>query len=236
MAIEFVAEGWFPFPSLHRGSSSGLTMLRTAAETALVFITQRPGSEEAFLLDPGDGAVLRSFDPQRNDTIGAIAFDGTHLRVANVMPASGSFPGAINTIAIGPGPDAGREIGSIPAPHGRGEGLTYVDGTLLYSTITEIHEIDAGSGTVLRSYPTPREGRCTALEVVGPDLVAMGDAATEEIVVFRRSSLDVVGWFPAPGRGVGRVHGLAHADGRLFIASQHEQRIYHGLLRVDESR
>ena len=235
MAVEFAAEGWFPFPSLHQGSSSGLGMLRTQEEHALLFVTQQPGSEQLYLLDPHDGSVLRSFDPERNDTIGAVAFDGSNLRVANVMPASGSFPGMINTISM-TGPDEGEEIGSIPAPHGRGEGLTYADGALIYSTVTEIHEIDAGNGALLRSYPTPRDGRCMALEVVGPDRLAMGDAVTEEIVVFRRSSLEVEGAVPAPGRGLGRVHGLAYDAGRLFVANQHEQRIYHGPLTVGGAR
>ena len=86
MPAHFSEDGWFPFPSLHRGSSSGLTMLRTAAEHALVFLTQQAGSEKIFLLNPHDGAEMRSFDPERNDTIGSIAFDGRYLRSPTSRP------------------------------------------------------------------------------------------------------------------------------------------------------
>ena len=142
----------------------------------------------------------------------------------------------INTIDPGPGPDAGKEVGSIPAPFGRGEGLEHVDGTLIYSTVTEIHEIDAADGTLRRSFPPPRGGRCAALAMVGPGHLAMVDAATAEVVVFDRASLEVEGAFPAPGRGKARVHGLAFGEGRIFIANQDEERIYHGPLTGLESR
>jgi DNA-binding beta-propeller fold protein YncE len=188
----------------------------------LLFLTQKSFSERIYFLNPTTGAVVKSIDPQNNDTIGSMTWDGRSIRVANVTWGTGH----INAID----PSTGTQVSSIPAPAGRGEGLTYDGGSLYYSTISQIHEVDASSGAVIRSFPVPGGGRCRALTDDGRSLIFAGDPFANEIIVFEKSSLRVVCRFPAPGGGPHRVDGLAYDPFTryLYIANQSENVIYYG--------
>lgn len=213
----------FPFPQRNNGSSTGLSFARRVSirgiwRSALLFITQQPGSEHVYYLNPANGAVLSSIDPAGNDTIGSIEWDGTNIRVANVTTGSGS----INTIH----PATGAQIGTLPAPAGRGEGLAY-DGTYLYySTITRIHVIRAATGAVVRSF-IPPGGNCRAL-TYGRGFLFSGNSESGIITIFNPTSLIVHGTLPAHGRGSARVEGISFnpAASELFLANQSENIIY----------
>jgi subtilisin family serine protease len=213
----------FPFPQKNAGSSTGLAFARRlrvggAFRTALLFVTQKPFSEKIYYLHPGTGAVLGAVDPIDNDTIGSLEWDGTNIRVANVTTGSGS----INTI----NPSSGAQIGSLPVPPGRGEGLAY-DGTFFYySTITRIHVINAATGAVVRSFPPPG-GNCRTL-AFGRGFLFSGNSATGIITVFNPLTLAIRGTIPAPGGGSAQVEGLAFnpTTNELFSAIQSENLIY----------
>ncbi len=214
----------FPFPQNNSGSSSGLAFARLVfifplPRPALLFLTQQPFSEKVFFLNPLTGAVLKTVDPVANDTIGSLEWDGTNIRVANVTTGAGS----INTI----NPNTGAQIGTIPTPAGRGEGLAY-DGTFFYySTITRIHVIRATAPfPVVRSFPPPGGGTCRAL-AFGKGLLFCGTAAGT-IVIFDPITLAVRGIVAAPGGGTAKVEGLAFnpITDELFIANQSDNRIY----------
>jgi DNA-binding beta-propeller fold protein YncE len=249
--------GKYPFPQANAGSSSALTFytrrppwldptgsfpwLRTGGpfpwlrpwlipwwlfgtRRYLLFLTQRPGSEPIYFLDPYSGVVNHSIQPTRNPTIGSMAWDGTSIRVANVTGGSGS----INSLD----PSTGSQVSSIPAPAGRGEGMTHDGSSLYYSTGTQIHEIDPASGAVARSFPVPGGGSCRALTSDGQGLIFAGDTAQDQITVFESTSLRVLCQFPAPGSGSRRVEGLAFDRSKrtLFIANQDENTIYWGVV------
>lgn len=235
---DFEVLGRFPFPQTNAGSSSALTMyIRSRRPRGrwwwfwpgrvrkyLLFLTQKSFSERMYFLNPFTGAVVKSIDPQGNDTIGSMTWDGRSIRVANVTWGTGR----INSIH----PSTGAQVSSIPAPAGRGEGLTYDGGSLYYSTISQIHELDASSGAVIRSFPVPGGGRCRALTDDGRSLIFAGDPFANEIIVFEKSSLKVVCRFPAPGGGSYKVDGLAYDPytRRLYIANQSDNVIYYGRL------
>jgi subtilisin family serine protease len=214
----------FPFPQNNSGSSSGLAFARLIfifpfPRPALLFLTQQPFSEKVYFLNPTTGAVLKSVDPVANDTIGSLEWDGANIRVANVTTGAGS----INTI----NPNTGAQVGSIPVPAGRGEGLAY-DGTFFYySTINQIHVIKATAPfTVVRSFPPPGGGTCRGL-AFGKGFLFCG-TATGTIVIFNPVTLAIRGIVPAPGGGTAKVEGLAFNSltDELFIANQSENRIY----------
>ncbi|MDX6694601.1 MAG: hypothetical protein QOF02_2204 [Blastocatellia bacterium] len=224
-AIGFQVTRKFPFPQLNNGSSSGLSYARLVRillvfRPALLFLTQQPQSEKVYFLDPGTGAVLKSVDPVANDTIGSLEWDGANMRVANVTTGSGS----INAID----PQTGAQVGTIPAPAGRGEGLAY-DGTFLYySTITRVYVLKPTTGAIVRSFPPPG-GSCRAL-TFGLGHLFSGNSTTGVITVFDPNTLVVRGTINAPGGGTARVEGLAFnpSTSELFIANQSENRIYVG--------
>jgi hypothetical protein len=214
----------FPFPQLNNGSSSGLAFARLVVvppgfpRPALLFLTQQPFTEKVYFLNPVTGAVLKTVDPVANDTIGSLEWDGTNIRCANVTTGAGS----INTI----NPNTGAQVGTIPTPAGRGEGLAF-DGTYFYySTITHIHVIKATAPfTVVRSFPAPG-GSCRSL-AFGRGFLFSG-TITNKIVVFNPLTLAIRDTFAAPGGGTAKVEGLAFnpLTDELFIANQSENRIY----------
>jgi subtilisin family serine protease len=215
----------FPFPQRNDGSSSGLSFARririgATLRSAVLFLTQKPMSERVYYLNPTNGAVLGSVDPVNNDTIGSLEWDGINIRVANVTTGSGS----ISTIH----PATGAQIGAMPVPAGRGEGLAY-DGTYLYySTITRIHVIKASTSALVRSF-VPPGGNCRAL-AFGRGFLFSGNSATGLITVFDATTLRVRGTVAAPGGGTARVEGLAFnpTTNELFIANQSDNTIYVG--------
>jgi subtilisin family serine protease len=222
--IEFKVIRKFPFPQKNSGSSSALSLasipLPIVRKRILLFLTQQPFSERIYYLNPNTGAVLGSIDPVNNDTIGSLEWDGVFIRVANVTTGSGF----INTIF----PLTGHQIGSLPAPPGRGEGLAY-DGTYLYySTITRIHVINPTTGALIRSYPPPG-GDCRSL-AYGRGYLFSGNSSAGVITIFNRNTLVVHSTIAAPGTGASRVEGLAfnESTNELFVANQSENIIYVG--------
>lgn len=232
---KFKILGKFKFPQKNAGSSSALTFYfkfipwpwlpwRFKPRSYLLFLTQKPYSERIYFLDPFTGTVVRSIDPQKNDTIGSMTWDEKVIRVANVTTGSG-FINSINPIN-------GVQVGSIPAPHGRGEGMTYDGKYIYYSTISKIYQLNPLNGAIIRSFPVPGGGRCRALTSNGSSLLFAGDPFKNEIIVFEKNSLNVVCHFKAPGTGEYRVDGLAYDRRRkiLYIANQSENVIYYGTL------
>jgi hypothetical protein len=230
-ACQFEVMGKFKFPQLNAGSSSALTFFikrlpwfwwRPRVQRYLLFLTQKPYSERIYFLNPSTGAVVRSIDPQQNDTIGSMSWDGKSIRVANVTTGAGS----INSI----NPTTGAQVSSIPAPGGRGEGMTYDGKHIFYSTITQVHMIVPGTGHVVTSFPVPGGGKCRALTTNGGSLIFAGDNSRNEIIVFEKHSQRVVCRFKAPGTGQSRVDGLAYDPLKkiLYIANQSENTIYYG--------
>lgn len=214
----------FPFPQKNNGSSSGLSFavrrLGVRLTHVLLFLTQQPFSEKIYFLNPNNGAVLASVDPEKNDTIGSLEWDGTHIRVANVTTGAGS----INRID----PRTGAQVGSIPVPPGRGEGLAFDGSYFYYSTITRIHVIHPATGAVVRSFPPPG-GACRALAYARGYLFS-GNSATGMITVFDRNTLGIRGTISAPGGGAAKAEGLSFnpSTNELFIANQSENTIYVG--------
>jgi DNA-binding beta-propeller fold protein YncE len=218
----------YPFPQANAGSSTGLTFVAKfplpvlGMHRVLLFLTQQAGSERVYFLNPANGAVLGSVDPVANDTIGSLAWDGTAIRCANVTTGAG-FINRIN-------PFTGAQIGSIPAPPGRGEGLEYVAGRLYYSTINRIFELDAATGAVIRSFPPP-EGQCRSL-TYGHGLLFSANSSAGRIIVFNPTTMSVRGVVLAPGAGANQAEGIGFdaAHNILYVANQSENRIY--VLRV----
>ena len=214
----------FAFPQLNAGSSTGLTYVPRfplgilGLRPVLLFLTQKAGSERIYFLNPSNGAVLGSVDPTANDTIGCLAWDGTAIRAANVTTGAGS----INRI----NPISGAQIGSIPAPAGRGEGMEVVGGRIYYSTISTISELNAGTGAVIRSFPAP-EGQCRAL-TFGRGLLFSANSSAGRIIVFNPTTMSVRGIVLAPGGGANQAEGIAFDAVRriLYVANQGENMIY----------
>lgn len=232
---KFRTIGKFKFPQKNAGSSSALTFYfkfipwpwlpsKFRSRRFLLFLTQKPYSERIFFLNPSTGAVIHSIDPQGNDTIGSMTWDGKEIRVANVTTGSG-FINSIN-------PANGQQVGSIKVPYGRGEGMTHDGKYIYYSTISRIYQLNSSTGAVLRSFPVPGGGRCRALTSDGKNLLFAGDPFKNEIIVFEKNSLNVVCRFKAPGKGNYRVDGLAYDRLKkvLYIANQSENIIYYGTL------
>jgi subtilisin family serine protease len=217
----------FPFPQKNSGSSSGLALARIRhiphlpfPNNVLLFLTQRPYSERIYYLDTRTGAVRGTVDPERNDTIGCLEWDRRYIRVANVTTGAGS----INTID----PRTGRQLGSVPVPTGRGEGLAYDGRYFYYSTINRIHVIHGTTGAVVRSF-VPPGGPCRAL-AYGRGYLFSGNSTAGIITVFDARSRRVRGTISAPGGGSAKCDGLAFDPGRneLFIANQSKNQIYVG--------
>jgi subtilisin family serine protease len=219
----------YRFPQVNNGSSSTLAFsprfrVGLVLRPVLFFLTQQPQSEKVYFLNPLNGAVLRSVDPAGNDTIGSLEVVDGKFRVANVTWGAGS----IRTID----PATGAQIGSIPAPAGRGEGMAY-DGTLLYySTGPRIYLLRPATGAVVRSFPAPG-GQCQSL-AYGDGYLFCGNATTGTVTILNPVSLAVRGTLTVPGAGPDSVHGLAY-DARsnyLYIANQRENMIYAGLVSL----
>ena len=218
----------FPFPEPNRGSSTGLTFAPRfgvrwfGSRPALLFLTQKAGSERVYFLDPRTGATRHTVDPQANETIGSLAWDGSAIRAANVTTGAGS----INRI----NPFTGAQIGSVAAPPGRGEGLAYDGRWLYYSTISTIHIINPSTGVVVRSFPAP--GSQSRSLTYGRGLLFSGNTATGEISVFNPSTGLVHAVIEVPGSGTHRTEGIAFDPRRreLYVANQSENMIY--VLRV----
>ena len=214
----------FAFPQANSGSSTGLVYIPNfrfspfSTRPVLLFLTQQAGSEKIYFLNPANGAVLRTVDPAGNDTIGSLAWDGSAIRVANVTTGAGS----INRI----NPYTGAQIGTMPAPAGRGEGLVVVGSRTYYATINRIHELRTANGAVLRSFPAP-QGESRSL-TYGRGWLFSGDSSDGKITVFRRTTLTVRGEISAPGGGNRQAEGLAFDSQRriLFVANQSEQKIH----------
>lgn len=216
------------FPQANRGSSTGLDFVPRfrlrwfGTRPVLLFLTQQAGSERVYFLDPLSGAVRHSVDPQANDTIGSLAWDGRAIRVANVTTGAGS----INRV----NPYSGVQTGSLPAPAGRGEGLAFDGRWLYYATINRIHIIHPGTGTVVRSF-VPPGGTSRAL-TTGRGWLFSANSTTGVVTVFNPWSLFVHGTVQAPGSGANRAEGIAFDARRreLYVANQSENTIY--VLRV----
>lgn len=221
----------FAFPQNHDGSGTGLAFargfpVRLVRRKVVLFLTQQVGSERIFFLHPASGAVLGSVDPAGNDTIGSLDWDGRTIRVANVTAGAGF----INAIS----PATGAQVGSIPAPPGRGEGLAFDGDLLYYSTVTRIHVLDPSTGTVVRSFPAPG-GDCRAL-AAGGGFLFCGNSSNGTLTVFRvrPTSVGVLlafhGTITAPGSGSAGVDGLGFnpSTREVFIAKEDERRIYVG--------
>lgn len=214
--------GRYKFPQKNAGSSSALAFAHYRIgwwfRPVLMFLTQKPYSERIYFLHPNTGQVLGSIDPVRNDTIGSLEWDGKNILAANVTTGSG----AINMI----NPYTGAQVGSMPVPAGRGEGMAY-DGTYIYySTINLIHVIRRSDGTVIRSFPPPG-GPSRAL-TFGRGFLFSGNSATGQITVFDPHTLVIRGILQAPGAGVNQCEGLAFrkSTNDLFVANQTENTIY----------
>jgi DNA-binding beta-propeller fold protein YncE len=169
-------------------------------------------------MDPSTGAVLGSVDPVNNDTIGSLEWDGKYIRVANVTTGAGY----INTIH----PATGVQLGSIPVPAGRGEGLAFDGKAFYYSVINRIYVIDKVTGGVVRSF-LPPGGSCRAL-AYGKGWLFSGNSGTRTITVFDKNTLAVRGTIPAPGGATDACEGIAFdtLTDRLFIANQGDNTIY----------
>jgi subtilisin family serine protease len=221
--ITAVLKRKFKFPQLNAGSSTGLAFARRlriglSFQSALLFLTQQAGSEKIYYLNPLTGVVVGSVDPVANDTIGSLEWDGTNIRCANVTVGAGS----INTID----PATGAQLGSIPTPPGRGEGLAYDGQRFYYSTESKIHVLNAVTGVVIHSYPPPG-GTCRAL-TYGRGYLFSGNSAAGKITVFDRTTLAIRSTLAAPGAGANQAEGLAFnpAANELFVANQSENMIY----------
>lgn len=223
--IKFQLLRKIPFPQRNDGSSTGLSyapriLIESRYYSALLFLTQQPFSERIYYLNPNSGAVIGSVDPVNNDTIGSLEWNGNNIYVANVTTGSGS----INTI----NPRTGAQLGSIPVPAGRGEGMAYDGVSIYYSTISRIYRINPASGAVTGSIPSPG-GMCRAL-AYGNGYLFSGNSSTGVITVFDRTTVAIRGTIVAPGGGSARAEGLAFnpSTNELFIANQSENVIYVG--------
>ncbi|MDH3300250.1 MAG: S8 family serine peptidase [Acidimicrobiia bacterium] len=214
----------FDYPQDNAGSSTGLAFAPAFRypwfrnQPALLFLTQQAGSERVYFLNTFTGSVRYSVDPVQNDTIGSLEWHDNQIWAANVTTGSGS----INRIA----PFGGSQVGSIPAPTGRGEGLAHDGRYLYYSTQNRIHVIDPATGSVRFSFPPPG-GRCRALSIGGGKLF-IGDGSTNRIRVLDAGTRIEQVAYEAPGGGSRQVEGLAYDARRreLYVANQSEERIY----------
>jgi hypothetical protein len=219
-----------PFPQANAGSSTALTFIPglflpwVGLRSQLLFLTQQAGSERIWFLRPTNGSVLRSIDPQANDTIGSMAWDGSSIRVANVTTGAGR----INTI----NPSTGAQTGSIPAPAGRGEGMAWAGGYLYYSTITHIHKVRPSNGQVLWSRPAPN-GECRGM-ASGGGFLFTADSSSGVVTIIRPSVPSLVhATVRVPGSGSNRADALAYDARRreLYVADQDAERI--NVLRIN---
>ena len=222
-AIKYRLIKKYRFPQKNAGSSTGLAFVPRMRigwwyRPALAFLTQKPFSERIYYLHPYTGAVMRSIDPSRNDTIGSLEWDGRNILAANVTTGSGS----INTIHS----LTGAQLDSMPVPAGRGEGLAYDGRYFYYSTISRIHVIRRSDGRVVRTFPPPG-GPCRSL-AYGRGYLFSGNSTAGWITVFDPRTLHIRGTIPAPGGGSRQVEGLAfrRSTNDLFVANQSENTIY----------
>lgn len=213
------------FPQKNSGSSSALSFSRRfpiglLLRPVLLFLTQKPFSERIYYMNPSTGTVLGSVDPQNNDTIGSLEWDGTHIRVANVTTGAG-FINSIN-------PNTGAQTGSIAVPTGRGEGMAFDGTSIYYSTVSQIHRLKPNNGAVLASFPPPG-GNCRSL-AYGDGFLFSGNSITGIITVFDPITHIVHGTILAPGGGTAQAEGMAYdaVNNELYIANQSENVIYVG--------
>ncbi|WP_062055096.1 S8 family serine peptidase [Aquimarina longa] len=217
----------FNFPQANAGSSTGMAYARSIRvhpipffpkRKALLFVTQKAFSEKIYLLNPINGAVIKSFDPPANNTLGSLGWDGKFIHGANVTTGSGS----INKFH----PFNGSLAGSISAPAGRGEGLTFYGSYAYYSTINKIHKIKKSNGVLLNSVPAPG-GSCHAI-VYGDGYLFCGNTNTGKITVVKRSNFKLRDTIIAPGGVNKRVDALAYDtySNTLYIANQKLNKIY----------
>ena len=215
------------FPQKNSGSSSGLAFAKSirvhpiswfSKRSALLFVTQKPGSERIYYLDPSTGNILRSVDPPANNTLGSLAWDGSYIYGANVTTGSGK----INKFL----PFSGSVAGSINTPTGRGEGLVVVGSYFYYSTINRIYKIKKSNGSVVSSFPAP-SGACHAL-AYGDGYLFFGNTNTGKITILTQNNLRYRGVIIAPGGSQKRTDGLAYDPykNELFIANQKRNKIY----------
>lgn len=215
------------FPQRNSGSSSGLTYARSIRvhpipwfpkRPALLFVTQKPGSERIYYLDPNTGSVIKSVDPPANDTLGSLTWDGSYIYGANVTVGAGK----INKFSS----FSGSLVGSVNAPAGRGEGLVAVGSYFYYSTISRVYKIKKSNGRIVSSFPAP-SGACHAL-AYGDGYLFFGNTNTGKITILKLSNLSPKGVITAPGGSQKRVDGLAYDPykNELFIANQKKNKIY----------
>jgi len=217
----------FNYPQPNKGSSTGLTYARSIRvhpiswvpkRSALLFVTQKAGSEKIYYMNPVTGAVLKSVDPPANNTLGSLAWDGSYIYGANVTNGAGK----INKFSS----FNGSVAGSINVPSGRGEGLVSVGSYFYYSTISRIYKIKKSNGSVVRSFPAPG-GACHSI-AYGDGFLFFGNTNTGKITIYRSANLRYVNTILAPGGTKKRVDGLAYNSfsNILYVANQKKNKIY----------
>lgn len=212
------------FPQDNAGSSTGLAFAPAfwffwrGVRPALLFLTQKAGSERVYFLNPLTGTVGHSVDPAANDTVGSLAWHNGQIWMANVTTGAGS----INRV----NPYSGSMVGSLPAPTGRGEGLVHTGSRVYYSTQNRIHVLSPSTGNVVSSF-IPPGGQCRSLAHGGGKLF-LGDSAGGRITVLDAATRIEQAIIEAPGGGTRKVEGLAYDPVRaeLFVANQSENKIY----------
>jgi len=222
----------FNYPQSNNGSSTGLAFARRIRvhpiswfpkQSALLFVTQKPGSEKIYYMNPTTGQVLKTVDPPANNTLGSLTWDGSFIYGANVTTGAGkinkfsSFSGAV--------------IGSINVPTGRGEGITSVGSYFYYSTINRIYKIRKSNGSVVRSFPAPG-GACHSI-TYGDGYLFFGNTNTGKISILKASNLVFVDSIVVPGGSQKRTDALAYNayNNILYVANQKKNKIY--VLKLD---
>lgn len=225
--VTFTLIKTFNYPQSNNGSSTGLAFARSIRvhpiswlpkRSALLFVTQKPGSEKIYYLNPATGAILKSVDPPANNTLGSLTWDGTFIYGANVTNGAGK----INKFSS----FSGGVIGSINTPTGRGEGLTSVGSYFYYSTVNRIYKIKKSNGNIVRSFPAPG-GACHSI-TYGDGYLFFGNTKTGKISILKASNLRYIGAIMAPGGSQKRVDGLAYNafSNILYVANQKKNKIY----------
>ncbi|WP_298903151.1 S8 family serine peptidase [uncultured Psychroserpens sp.] len=216
----------FSFPQNNRGSSTGLTYARRIQthpipwfpkRSALLFVTQKAGSEKIYYLNPITGSVMKAVDPPANDTLGSLTWDGSFIYGANVTTGAGK----INKFTS----FSGSAAGSINVPAGRGEGLVAVGSYFYYSTISRIYKIRKSNGQVVHSFPAPG-GACHSI-AYGDGFLFFGNTNNGKVTILKLSNLSFVDSFIVPGTAPRRVDGLAYNPyaNLLYVANQKKNKI-----------
>ncbi|AOW19787.1 S8 family serine peptidase [Urechidicola croceus] len=217
----------FNYPQTNSGSSTGLAYASSIRvhpiswfpkRSALLFVTQKAGSEKIYYLDPNTGNVLKAVDPPANNTLGSLTWDGSYIYGANVTTGAGK----INKFSS----LSGSVISGINVPSGRGEGLTAVGSYFYYSTISRIYKIKKSNGSVVRSFPAPG-GACHSI-AYGDGYLFFGNTNTGKISILKASNLAFADSIIVPGSSPKRVDGLAYnsSNNMLYVANQKKNKIY----------